>query len=315
MLSLIPLAVSAAKGIFFFAGNEPVTSKREVSILLQGDLNMKILNFGSLNIDLVYSVDHHARTGETLTTRAFARHMGGKGLNQSVALSRAGAQVYHAGCIGEDGVFLRDYLAENGVDTKRVRITDEATGHAVIQVNAQGDNCILLYPGANRRQRKEEVQQVLDGFSEGDLLLMQNETNALAEETLRDLPLELVDYFILNEIEGEALSGESDAEKAAERLLEKYPQAHVVLTLGSKGCMYAHGEKRLQQSAFKVDAVDTTGAGDTFTGYFLASRLRGEDAEKSLKIASAASALQVTRPGAAQAIPMREEVIQWLKER
>ncbi|MBR5231010.1 MAG: ribokinase [Clostridia bacterium] len=296
---------------------------------------MKILNFGSLNIDLVYGVDHHARTGETLTTRAFARHMGGKGLNQSVALSRAGAQVYHAGCIGEDGVFLRDYLAENGVDTKRVRITDEATGHAVIQVNAQGDNCILLYPGANRRQRKEEVRQVLDGFSAGDLLLMQNETNALAEmmhaakskgmkiafnpspidETLRDLPLDLVDYFILNEIEGEALSGESDAEKAVQKLLEKYPQAHVVLTLGSKGCMYAHGEKRLRQSAFKVNAVDTTGAGDTFTGYFLASQLRGEDAEKSLKIASAASAIQVTRPGAAQAIPMLEEVIQWLKER
>ena len=296
---------------------------------------MKVLNFGSLNIDLVYAVDHHARTGETLTTRTFARHMGGKGLNQSVALSRAGAQVYHAGCIGEDGVFLRDYLAQNGVDTRRVRITDEATGHAVIQVNAQGDNCILLYPGANRRQKTADVRSALEGFSAGDLLLMQNETNALAEmmqaarekgmqiafnpspvdETLLELPLELVDYLILNEIEGEALSGESEPEKAVERLLEKYPRAHIVLTLGSKGCMYAHGEKRLQQSAFKVNAVDTTGAGDTFTGYFLASQLRGEDAAKSLKTASAASAIQVTRPGAAQAIPTLQEVIQWLEDR
>lgn len=294
---------------------------------------MKILNFGSMNIDLVYGVDHHARTGETLTTRAYARHMGGKGLNQSIALARGGAQVYQAGCIGSDGVFLKDYLAQNGVDTRYIRIIDEATGHAVIQVDAQGDNCILLYPGANRCQRTEDIQEILSGFSAGDLMLMQNETNALAEtmqaahekgmkialnpspidDTLFTLPLHLVDYFILNEIEGEALSGESEPEKALEELSRRYPDAHVVLTLGGKGCMYAHGEKRLQQNAFKVNAVDTTGAGDTFTGYFLASQLRGEDAEKSLKIASAASALQVTRPGAAQAIPELKEVLRWLE--
>lgn len=294
---------------------------------------MKILNFGSLNIDLVYDVSHHARTGETLTTRQFARHMGGKGLNQSIALQRAGAQVYHAGCIGEDGVFLRNYLADSGVDVMHVQVIDEATGHAVIQVNSEGDNCILLYPGANRCQTKENMEKALAGFSAGDLLLMQNETNGLAEmmraakekgmliafnpspidETLKALPMELVDYFILNEIEGAALSSEEEPDKIIEALLKKYPHAHIVLTLGGAGSLYAHGKMRLKQEIFKVKAVDTTGAGDTFTGYFLASQLRGEDAAQSLRIAAAASAIEVTRNGAAQAIPTLAEVENWLK--
>lgn len=295
---------------------------------------MKILNFGSLNIDLVYGVSHHARTGETLTTRDFKRHMGGKGLNQSVSLCRAGAEVYHAGCVGEDGVFLRDYLAESGVDTEYVRVIKEATGHAVIQVNSEGDNCILLYPGANRCQTKEAMDAALDGFAAGDLLLMQNETNGLEEmmraakekgmkiafnpspidDALLTLPMELVDYFILNEIEGAALSGETEPEKIIEGLLEKYPQAQIVLTLGGAGSMYACGGRRVRQPIFKVKAVDTTGAGDTFTGYFLASQLRGEDAAQSLKIAAAASAIEVTRPGAAQAIPTLDEVTAWLEK-
>ena len=294
---------------------------------------MKILNFGSLNIDLVYGVSHHARTGETLTTRDFKRHMGGKGLNQSVSLCRAGAEVYHAGCVGEDGVFLRDYLAESGVDTTRVQVSGEATGHAVIQVNSEGDNCILLYPGANRCQTREMMEAALNGFAAGDLLLMQNETNGLEEmmraakkkgmkiafnpspidDTLLTLPMELVDYFILNEFEGAALSGETEPEKIIEGLLKKYPKAQIVLTLGGAGSMYACGERRVRQPIFKVKAVDTTGAGDTFTGYFLASQLRGEDAAQSLKIAAAASAIEVTRPGAAQAIPTLDEVTEWLK--
>ena len=293
---------------------------------------MKILNFGSLNIDLVYGVSHHARTGETLTTRDFKRHMGGKGLNQSVSLCRAGAEVYHAGCVGEDGVFLRDYLAESGVDTEHVRVIKEATGHAVIQVNSEGDNCILLYPGANRCQTKEAMDAALEGFAAGDLLLMQNETNGLADmmrsakekgmlvalnpspidDALLTLPMELVDYFILNEIEGAALSGESDPECILEALVRKYPAAHIVLTLGGAGSCYAHGEVRLHQDIFKVQTVDTTGAGDTFTGYFLSSQLRGESAAQSLRLAAAASAIAVTRPGAAQAIPLYDEVLAWL---
>ncbi|MBQ4552413.1 MAG: ribokinase [Clostridia bacterium] len=293
---------------------------------------MKVLNFGSLNIDLVYGVSHHARTGETLTTRDFKRHMGGKGLNQSVALCRAGAEVYHAGCVGGDGVFLRDYLRDSGVNVDQVQVIDEATGHAVIQVNSEGDNCILLYPGANRCQTKESMEKALECFGEGDLLLMQNETNGLKEmmhaarekgmrialnpspidDTLLTLPMELVDYFILNEIEGAALSGETEPERIVEALLKKYPQAHIVLTLGGAGSLYARGDARIRQPIFKVKAVDTTGAGDTFTGYFLASQLRGEDAAQSLRMAAAAAAIEVTRPGAAQAIPALDEVNSWL---
>lgn len=289
---------------------------------------MKVLNFGSLNIDHVYSVPHHALTGETLTTTNYIRHMGGKGLNQSISLCRAGAQVDHAGAIGADGVFLRDYLALSGVDVQGVQIIDEPTGHAVIQVNGEGDNCILLYPGANRCQTEKMMQKALDRCAAGDLLLMQNETNGLAcmmraahekgmriafnpspvDEALLDLPMELVDYFILNEIEGAALSGETEPERIIEALLQKYPRAHIVLTLGGAGSLYAHGKERAAQPIFKVQAVDTTGAGDTFTGYFLASQLRGEDARQSLRLAAAASAMAVTKSGAAQAIPMLEEV-------
>ena len=293
---------------------------------------MKVLSFGSLNIDHVYSVPHHAVTGETLTTANYARHMGGKGLNQSISLSRAGAQVYHAGAVGEDGLFLRDYLRDSGVNTDAVRVIDQPTGHAVIQVNAEGDNCILLYPGANRCQTQEHMLAALAGFEKGDLLLMQNETNGLADmmraakekgmlvalnpspidDALLTLPMELVDYFILNEIEGAALSGESDPECILEALVRKYPAAHIVLTLGDAGSCYAHGEVRLHQDIFKVQAVDTTGAGDTFTGYFLSSQLRGESAAQSLRLAAAASAIAVTRPGAAQAIPLYDEVLAWL---
>ena len=296
---------------------------------------MKVLNFGSLNIDHVYAVPHHALTGETLTTVDYARHMGGKGLNQSVSLCRAGAQVYHAGAVGEDGVFLRDYLKNSGVDTTHVRVIAQPTGHAVIQVNDEGDNCILLYPGANRCQTEEAMQAALSACKAGDLLLLQNETNGLdimmraakqkgmriainpspIDETLSQLPMELVDYFILNEIEGAALSGESEPEKMLEALLKKYPEAHIVLTLGGAGSLYAHGDVRIRQSVYKVQAVDTTGAGDTFTGYFLASQLRGEDAAQSLRLAAAAAAIAVTKNGAAQAIPTLDEVKAWLSER
>jgi len=213
-------------------------------------------------------------------------------------------------------------------------VINQPTGHAVIQVNDEGDNCILLYPGANRCQTQEHMQAALEGFEQGDLILMQNETNGLADmmraakakgmkiafnpspidDALLALPMDLVDYFILNEIEGAALSGESEPQCMLEALVRKYPAAHIVLTLGGAGSRYAHGEMRLSQPAFKVQAVDTTGAGDTFTGYFLASQLRGESAAQSLRLAAAASALAVTREGAAQTIPTLQQVQQWLEQ-
>ena len=136
---------------------------------------MKILNYGSLNIDETYAVPHFVQAGETLAPTAFARNTGGKGLNQSVALRRAGAEVYHAGCIGADGEFLTDFLTAAGVDCRFVRRVDTPTGRAIIQVVPAGQNCILLYGGANQAQREADVQETLSHFGEGDILLEMRE--------------------------------------------------------------------------------------------------------------------------------------------
>ncbi len=289
---------------------------------------MKILNFGSLNIDHVYQVPHFVREGETLGSTAYARHVGGKGLNQSIALARAGAQVYHAGCIGQDGAFLADYLKQNGVDTAFVKAIETPTGHAIIQVDTAGRNCILLYGGANQCVTPAFVDEVLAGFVPGDILLLQNEINCMEtilraahgkglrialnpspiSPALLALPLELVDILVLNEIEGQEMTDETEPERIILGLQQKYPGCQVVLTLGSKGAVYAEGQLRIQRDALRVKAVDTTAAGDTFTGYFLCGIAAGISPEQALHNATRAAAITVTRPGAAQSIPHYTEL-------
>lgn len=289
---------------------------------------MKILNFGSLNLDLVYQIPHFVRAGETLSTTAFSRNVGGKGLNQSVALAKAGAEVYHAGLIGADGAMLEDFLKANGVDTRFVRTIDQPSGHAVIQVIPEGNNCIFLFGGANQCVTQEFINEALAFFGEGDFLLLQNEINSIDKiidaayargmqavlnpspiaDNLKKLPLEKIGWFILNEIEGAELSGETDPDKILDRLTALYPHARIVLTLGSEGSLYAYGQERIAQPAFRVQAVDTTAAGDTFTGYFFASAAAGADVKTALRRASMASAISVTRPGAAASVPMPDEV-------
>lgn len=188
---------------------------------------MRILNFGSLNIDHVYQVDHFVRAGETLASSGYARHMGGKGFNQSIALARAGAAVCHAGCMGEDGDFMRAYLREAGVDTSFLRTVDGPTGHAMIQVEPSGENCILLFGGANQRIEAAQIRETLAHFAAGDILLLQNEVSglpALLEEgakrglriAINPAPMDAgivaadlseVRWLIVNEGEGAALSG------------------------------------------------------------------------------------------------------------
>ena len=295
---------------------------------------MKILNFGSLNLDLVYQIPHFVRAGETLSTTAFSKGVGGKGLNQSVALAKAGAEVYHAGLIGEDGMMLKDFLAANGVDTRFVRVCDCPSGHAVIQVIPEGNNCIFLYGGANQQVSEAFIAEALEPFAEGDFLVLQNEINmidkiilAAAEkgmqvvlnpspiaDNLKKLPLEKISWFILNEIEGAELSGETEPDKILDKLTALYPHAKIVLTLGGDGSVYADAEKRVHQSVFKVQAVDTTAAGDTFTGFFFAAMAEGNvSVEDALKRASKASSISVTRPGAAASIPTLSEVLEALK--
>lgn len=290
---------------------------------------MKVLSFGSLNIDYVYHVNHIVNKGETISSTSLDTIPGGKGLNQSIALAKAGAEVYHAGRVGTEGEFLLTWCRENGVNTDYTLVdSEEKTGHAIIQVDENGQNSIVLFGGSNQRQTKEQIDDALKAFEKGDVLLLQNEINHLPylieeafkkemmivlnpspmNEKIFECDLSKISLFLLNEVEGEQLTGTSDEREMWHVLKEKFPKARFVLTLGSKGAYYLDQEQTIFQEAFKVNAVDTTAAGDTFTGYFLANLLKGESVEMCLKMAAKASSIAVTREGASVSIPRREEV-------
>lgn len=294
---------------------------------------MNILNFGSLNLDYVYRVPHFVRPGETLSSVSMQTFCGGKGLNQSIALARAGAQVFHAGQVGPEGDILLQKLRDAGVDTSFVRAGSNVTGHAIIQVDAAGQNCILLHGGANREIDADFVTEVLRHFGKGDILLLQNETSALPsllstaaerglrvafnpspfDDAIRSLPLQAVTWFLLNETEGQALTGESEPDAICTALLEKHPGSAVVLTLGPRGVLYRTWQTRQTFGVYPVPVVDTTGAGDTFTGYFLAGILAGLEAHETLRRASAASSLAVSHNGASDSIPCLNDTLAFLQ--
>lgn len=295
---------------------------------------MKVLCFGSLNIDYTYKVDHFVKKGETLSSDALQVFSGGKGLNQSTALAKAGVDTYHAGAIGEDGQFLLKQLQSAGVNTDCVAVLEDVrSGNAIIQNDKEGDNCILLYGGANQAITKAQVDDVLGKFAEGDFIVLQNEINELSyiveqaherkmkivlnpspmNEKILKLPLQYVDYFLLNEIEAGQILGEDtgagfDGEKLAGKLLEKFPSAAIVLTMGGDGSIYMDGKETVLQPVYKVQAVDTTAAGDTFTGFFIGGMIRGLSVKESMNMASKAAAIAVTRQGAAPSIPLLKEV-------
>ena len=291
---------------------------------------MKVLNYGSLNIDNVYSVEHFVRGGETLSSSKMEIFSGGKGLNQSIALSKSGVEVWHAGAVGEsDGEFLLRQLEEAGVNVSLVAHTAGKTGHAIIQRDKEGQNCILLYGGANQEITKEQVDQAMSHFEEGDFLVLQNEINEIGyimekahekgmkivlnpspmDEKIGTYPLEYVDYFLLNEIEaGDICKENGSGEELIRKLSQKFPGAKIVLTLGGDGSMYKDGDEILTQPIYKVPVVDTTAAGDTFTGFFIGGLMRGEKPEEALEHAAKAAAIAVSRAGAAPSIPDRSEL-------
>ena len=284
---------------------------------------MKIYNLGSLNIDYVYSVEHFVTAGETLPSDVMEVFPGGKGLNQSIALARAGAKVIHGGLIGDGGDFLTEKMALSGVDTSRIKRTDGSNGHANIQVNMDGQNCILLHAGSNYKIDRKYIEDFLADAEENDILLLQNEISCLDEafeiagqrkmqiafnpspfkEDIKLLPLKSVKWFFCNEIEGEALFGSGDPETMKVNFLKMYPESVLVLTLGSRGSMYISKEKSFFQPALEVKAVDTTAAGDTFTGYFISVVSRGGSAECAMEIATKAASVTVSRKGASDSIP------------
>jgi len=295
---------------------------------------MKILNFGSCNVDYVYSVDHIVNPGETETSTKLETFPGGKGLNQSIACARAGVNVYHAGCIGQGGEMLCDIMSESGVDLSYVTSVDAKNGHAIIQVSREGENSIFLYPGSNDMVTKDIVDKVLKNFSAGDIILLQNEISNVdyiiekafekklcivlnpspINNNIKSLDFKMLSYVILNEVEAKEISGCENAEECLTYFKKNFPELKVMLTLGSRGCVYSDKETELFQPAFKVEAVDTTAAGDTFTGYFVAGISKGEAYADILKLASAASAIAVSRMGAAPSIPECAEVVEALKD-
>ncbi len=289
---------------------------------------MRFLVMGSLNYDYTYFVDHIVRPGETIASGRLERACGGKGFNQAAALAKAGAKVFLAGLTGPDGDDLVRAAKDFGVDCAFLARTQERTGNAIIQVEEGGQNSIVLFGGANRKWTQQYREEVLGHFGKGDVLILQNEVNdgngilrcakerglkivlnpSPFEPDIVNWDLEKVSLFLFNEVEGEQMTGEKEPEKILNCICARYPAAAAVLTLGEKGAWYAQGEERIFCPARKTQAVDTTAAGDTFTGYFLSAQSRGMAPKQCLEIAAAAAAVAVSRKGASVSIPVWEEI-------
>ncbi len=296
---------------------------------------MKILDYGSASLDLVFAVDHISMPGETISSSGREIFPGGKGLNQAIAAAKGGAETYFAGIIGHDGEMLLQALQTAGVRTDYMEVSKtDPTGNALIQVDAAGQNSIVLFAGTNRTHTEERMDRILSQFQPGDILLMQNEINlveALVDKAYaRGLTIALnpspfdaeveacdlgkIGIFLLNEIEGEQLTGKHEETQILKALGERYPDAKIVLTLGEKGVLYHDRNGDLSQPAFPVKAVDSTAAGDTFTGFFLAALTRNLSVQQALRIAAKAASISVCHKGASSSIPAWDAVLSALGE-
>lgn len=286
---------------------------------------MSIYNLGSINADYFYRVPHLPGAGETLAATSVLRGLGGKGTNMSVAAARAAARTIHIGAVGKDGVWAVERLMEYGVDTRHIStLSDTPTGHAIINVDDAGENAIVLLPGANHEMSESAIGAALSEASPGDTLLIQNETNnqAYAAEMARSLGLFTVyaaapfdaasvqavlpytDMLFLNAVEA------AQFEQATDQSPTELPVKQVIVTRGSQGCtLYDNVLEELRHfPALPVTPVDTTGAGDTFTGYTLAALDRGLPMPQAIALATRAAALMVMRHGTADVIPDLKDV-------
>lgn len=284
---------------------------------------MAIWNLGSINADHFYALPHLPAPGETLAAKGFRVGLGGKGANQSVAAARAGADVQHIGAVGRDGVWALDRLGEYGVGTGGVIVGETPTGHAIINVAADGENAIVIFPGANAALDADTVGKTIEAAAAGDLLLMQNETTlqpeaaalsaklgmrliysaAPFEISAVEAVLDHVDVLIVNEVEAAQLCD------AMGTVIDAVPVPNLLVTKGADGAeWYVKGAATIRVPSPSVDPVDTTGAGDTFAGFIAAGLDAGLDIAPAMARAAAAAALKVTRPGTADAIPTLAEV-------
>ncbi|TXS42782.1 ribokinase [Streptomyces sp. OR43] len=289
----------------------------------------KVAVLGSTNMDLVAYVDRAPERGETVTGREFRTVPGGKGANQAVAAARAGGDVMMIGAVGDDeyGVRMRENLEHSGVDTDLLHTAEGPSGTAHIVVDGKGSNAIVVIPGANGTVTALGPGEIA-AIAEADLLLLQLELplsaviegaraghaqgvrTILTPSPVQQLPAELldcVDLLIANEYEAAELSGHAEPHAAAEILLSQVPA--LVITLGSKGCLYAaRGSRTVHFPAPEVISVDTTGAGDTFVGTLAVALGEGRPVPRAIAWASSAAALCVQKPGASISMPYRTEI-------
>ena len=288
-----------------------------------------ILNFGSINIDNVYQVSRFPEAGETISSKSYEKILGGKGINQSIAIQRAGGDVKHIGFIGDDEWIVNQILS---MDMKVDFISKcyGPTGHAIIFVDESGENEIIIHPGANSQFSKSQCFEILENFTSKDTwVVLQNEINLSVEIATKAKELGFkvcysaapfdsdharkmlphIDLLAMNETELKEL------QKSLGENVFNLDIDMILVTLGSQGAELHLGNSIIKQSSFVNKAVDTTGAGDTFLGSFLACHNNGYVTEKSLEYAAAASSIQITRVGAAKAIPTFDEVQEFINER
>lgn len=294
---------------------------------------MKIMVIGSTNIDHNYTVDQFVKPGETKSVLAYHVDAGGKGLNQAIAIAKSGLDTHFAGIIGHDGLFLKEELEKYNIHTDQMKVSDSANGHAIIQIEESGQNCILIYPGTNGEFTEAQIDAWLDTLQEGDVVVTQNETNLVPyliskakekgirvgfnaspiTEELKSYPIGDVKWLFVNEVEGELLSGHKEPEKIIAWFQEKYPETELILTLGENGACWSENGNIHFQEANKVNVADTTAAGDTFSGYFLRGVLDPIEGITPLKLATYASSIAITIKGAAVSVPSVTEVLEKIK--
>lgn len=283
-----------------------------------------ILNFGSINIDHVYSVEHFVRPGESLTCPQYQIFAGGKGFNQSIAIARSGAKVKHVGLIGKDGLWLKELLQNEKINVDYLEIREGATGHAMIQVDQKGENCIIIYGGTNKEFDLKFIEQIFLSDKECDKVLLQNEVNAINliidkafqnnreiilnpspfTTDLLNLPFAKINKLILNEIECQQLGQAEDLSVAIKNIIKKTPKIEIILTKGKAGVLFATQKSTQEFKAYLVtNPIDTTAAGDTFTGFFLGGLEKGMMVTESINLGMKAAALCIQKKGAANSIP------------
>lgn len=291
---------------------------------------MKIFNYGSINIDHIYQVPHLVAPGETISSTAYQQVLGGKGANQSIALAKAGAVVKHIGRCHKADQWALEQMQQAGVNCELTQLVDQPSGHAIIQVDAQAENSIILFGGANQSFSTDDFEHALSSAEAGDYLLLQNECNDIEQminialerqlkvvfnpspmiSNIATFPIDKIAMLVVNEIEISQLLGQSfnSTQQIVTAVRTHYSDIDVIVTLGAKGAMWINSQECIQVDALKVEVVDTTAAGDTFLGFLLAAIAQGQSYKSALTIGCKASALAVQSMGASSSIPSMAQV-------